>query len=340
MASALLFILTVPITYHFSVMCPHFAENAKIRQDKETKLYGKNIDFLAGTYYNKKQTMVEPVFHCRYSFGGFCEGRISIACPSLDECRKVVVIMGDIGTELQEQLQNKDVWVSSFELPLVGKIHLHESIVIMWGIMAVIMLLVLFLTRKMTLIPGKRQALVEYAVTWVTNFFEGNMGKAGRRYVPYLSTVFLFLAIANLVGMFGFGIKPPTKDVNVTATLALMSIFMIEKATFQGQGGIKGFLKSFTKPMVVMLPINIMELVIRPLSLCMRLFGNVLGAFVVMKLIEHVCGLIVPMVFSMYFDVFDGLIQAYVFVFLTSLFMAEGLETEEEKPKTALAAHV
>ncbi len=238
--------------------------------------------------------------------------------------------MGDIGAELQEQLRNKDVWVSSFDVPLVGKIHLHESIVIMWGIMAVIMVAVLLLTRKMTLIPGKRQALVEFAVTWVTDFFEDNMGKGGRRYVPYLSTVFLFLAIANLAGMFGFGIQPPTKDINVTAALALMSIFMIEKAAFQGQGGIKGFFKSFLKPMPVMLPINIMELVIRPLSLCMRLFGNVLGAFVVMKLIEHVCGLIAPMVLSMYFDVFDGLIQAYVFVFLTSLFMSEGLESEEE----------
>ena len=77
-------------------------------------------------------------------------------------------------------------------------------------------------------------------------------------------------------------------------------------------------------------PLNVLEIGIRPLSLCMRLFGNVLGAFVVMKLIEHVCGLIIPMVFSMYFDVFDGLIQAYVFVFLTSLFMAEGMEVEEE----------
>lgn len=82
--------------------------------------------------------------------------------------------------------------------------------------------------------------------------------------------------------------------------------------------------------MAIMTPINIMELGIRPLSLCMRLFGNVLGAFVVMKLIEQVCGLIVPMVFSMYFDVFDGLIQAYVFVFLTSLFMAEGMEQHEK----------
>jgi F-type H+-transporting ATPase subunit a len=200
----------------------------------------------------------------------------------------------------------------------------------MWGIMAVIMVAVLLLTRNLQIVPGKRQAFVEMAVTWVTDFFVGNMGKAGKRYVPYLSTVFLFLAVANLCGMFGFGIKPPTKDINVTAALAVMSLVLIEVATFRAQGGLKGFLKSFVKPMPIMLPINIMELAIRPLSLCMRLFGNVLGAFVVMKLIENVCGVILPMVFSMYFDVFDGLIQAYVFVFLTSLFMAEGMEVEEE----------
>ena len=143
----------------------------------------------------------------------------------------------------------------------------------------------------------------------------------------YLSTVIIYLGIANMIGMFGFGMKPPTKDINVTVALAVMSIVLIEVSTFRAQGGIKGFLKSFTKPMALLTPLN----VIRPLSLCMRLFGNVLGAFVVMQLIEHVCGLIVPMVFSMYFDVFDGLIQAYVFVFLTSLFMAEGMEVEEEE---------
>lgn len=242
-----------------------------------------------------------------------------------------------MGEELQEQLQTRSITIP-VDVPFLGEIHIHESILIMWGIMAVIMILVLVLTRNMQIIPNKRQALVESAVTWVTDFFEGNMGKAGRRYVPYLSTVFLFLAIANLIGMFGFGIKPPTKDINVTAALALMSIVLIEIATFRAQGGLKGFLKSFTKPMPIMLPINIMELAIRPLSLCMRLFGNVLGAFVVMKLIEHICGLILPMVFSMYFDVFDGLIQAYVFVFLTSLFMAEGMETEEEEtPKLVKA---
>ena len=73
--------------------------------------------------------------------------------------------------------------------------------------------------------------------------------------------------------------------------------------------------------MAIVTPINIMEIAIRPVSLCMRLFGNVIGAFVVMELIKMILPVALPVPFSLYFDIFDGLIQAYVFVFLTSLFI-------------------
>ena len=78
--------------------------------------------------------------------------------------------------------------------------------------------------------------------------------------------------------------------------------------------------------MAVVAPINVLEIGIRPLSLCMRLFGNVVGSFVVMKLIEQLLPVGLPVVFSLYFDIFDGLIQAYIFVFLTSLFIKEAVE--------------
>ena len=80
---------------------------------------------------------------------------------------------------------------------------------------------------------------------------------------------------------------------------------------------------------IYMTPMNILEIAIRPTSLCMRLFGNVLGAFVIMELIKLVVPVFVPAVFSLYFDLFDGLIQTYVFVFLTSLFMKESIGGEE-----------
>ena len=78
--------------------------------------------------------------------------------------------------------------------------------------------------------------------------------------------------------------------------------------------------------MAIVTPINIMEIAIRPVSLCMRLFGNVIGAFVVMELIKMIIPVAIPVPLSLYFDIFDGLIQAYVFVFLTSLFIKEQIE--------------
>ena len=75
-----------------------------------------------------------------------------------------------------------------------------------------------------------------------------------------------------------------------------------------------------------MTPLNLMELVVRPLSLCMRLFGNILGAFIIMELIKMVVPMVVPLVASMYFDLFDAFLQAYVFTFLTSLYIQEAVE--------------
>ena len=104
--------------------------------------------------------------------------------------------------------------------------------------------------------------------------------------------------MANLIGLLGF--KPPTKDLNVTAALSLMSLFLIYYSGFHKKG-MKGFLKSFAEPMPLVTPINIMEIGIRPISLCMRLFGNVIGSFVIMELLKTVMPAILPIPFSLYF---------------------------------------
>ena len=87
-----------------------------------------------------------------------------------------------------------------------------------------------------------------------------------------------------------------------------------------------GIANIIAKPVPFVAPIMVLEIVIRPLSLCMRLFGNVLGAFVIMELLKIVAPAIIPIPFSFYFDIFDGFLQAYVFVFLTALFMNEEQE--------------
>lgn len=226
--------------------------------------------------------------------------------------------MQDIASELLEELESK----ISFTIPILN-LPIPTSVVVTWGIMVVLMALTLIFVRNLKMIPGKPQIVLEGLVGFINNFFTDILGEHGKRYVPYLGTVLIYLACSNLMGL--FGITPPTKDLDVTAGLAIMSIVLIEYSGIHAKGG-KGWLKSFAEPMPIMTPINLLELFIRPLSLCMRLFGNVFGGFVVMELIKLIVPAVIPVPFSFYFDIFDGLIQAYVFVFLTSLFMMEKME--------------
>lgn len=213
---------------------------------------------------------------------------------------------------------------TAFTIPLFGGIDIAESVAVTWIIMAVLVLASVLLTRHLKVEnPGKGQLLLETAVTSLYDMVGGMVGEEGKRYVPYLVTVLIYIGIANIIGLFGF--KPPTKDLTVTIALAVMSIILIEYAGIHARGT-KGWLKSFAQPVAIMTPFNILEIVIRPLSLCMRLFGNVMGAFVIMELIKQVVPAVIPAAFSLYFDIFDGLIQAYVFVFLTSLFIKEAVE--------------
>lgn len=217
-----------------------------------------------------------------------------------------------------EELNCKTV----LKLPVLGGIS--ESVVVTWIIMAVLVLLSIILVRNLKVEnPGKVQLALESMIGWAQDFFEGIIGKENKAYVPYLITVLLYLAVSNTIGLLGF--KPPTKDLNVTAALAIMSMCVIE---FSGihKNGVVHWMKHFAKPVPVVASITILEIVIRPLSLCMRLFGNMLAGFVVLELLKYFVPLICPIPVSFYFDIFDGLLQAYVFVFLTALFMTEEME--------------
>lgn len=236
--------------------------------------------------------------------------------------------MGGLAEELLEELECEAVFSVTFPegIPLIGGFEMvvRESVVITWGIMLAVVLFCIFLTRNMQVRNiGKRQLIAETIVTKLENFVSGMVGEEGKRYVPYLATVLVFIGISNMMGL--VGMKPPTKDMNVTVALSVLSIILIEYAGWHKKG-FKGWLKSFAEPVAIVAPIKVLELVIRPLSLCMRLFGNVLGAFVIMEMIKIIIPVAVPVPFSLYFDIFDGLIQAYVFVFLTSLFIKEAVE--------------
>ena len=230
--------------------------------------------------------------------------------------------MEGIRDKLVEELNNR----TAFTIPVFGGIPVGESVVITWGIMAFLVVLSIILTRNLKKVPGKRQLVAELYVGFMNNFAKKYMGEHWKSFAPYFGTIGLYLGVANMVGM--FGITPPTKDLNVTAGLALMSCGLIYGSSFRYKG-LKGGLHKFLEPNPMLLSINVMEIIIRPLALCMRLFGNILGAFIIMELIKLICPAVVPVPFSIYFDLFDGTIQAVVFVFLTALFTGEGIQDEE-----------
>ncbi len=229
--------------------------------------------------------------------------------------------MEHLGEEVSSHLAPAKV----FSFQIGGyTVNITNSIVNTWILIVIVGVACFLLTRNLKVEkPKGPQIVLEAIVGFANNLFRSTLGPEGKGYYPYLASVLIFLAVSNTIGF--FGLTPPTKDINVTAGLAIMSIILIQISGIRKKG-VGGWLHSFLEPIVIVTPINIMELGIKPLSLCMRLFGNVLGAFIIMELLKAVCALIIPVPFSLYFDIFDGLIQAYVFVFLTSLFMNEAME--------------
>ncbi len=223
-------------------------------------------------------------------------------------------------SDIQEGLEVK----TAFTIPIFGGIDVTETVVVRGNIMAVMVIGAILLTRNLTVTNcSKKQLLLESGFTWLYNFFYDLLGEKGKDYIPYLIFIISFIGISNAFGI--FGVKPPTKDITTTGILAIFTIVLVQIASVRARGT-KGWFKSFAEPVPIVTPINILELGIKPLSLCMRLFGNVLGAFVIMELIKAVVPLVIPTFLSLYFDFFDGCIQAYVFAFLTALYLKEAVE--------------
>ena len=224
---------------------------------------------------------------------------------------------------LVSELGNK----TAFTIPVLGGVPVADSVVVTWIIMALLVVISLMLTQKLSVrSPGKVQVALEWAVQFLNGFVKTNIGTHWRPFAPWLGTVALYIGFSNLIGI--LGLTPPTKDISVTTALAIMSMLLIYGSQFR-YNGLLGGLKKFAAPMPLLLPINLMEVVIRPLALCMRLFGNILGAYIIMEMLKFVVPVVLPAIFSIYFDLFDGLIQTVVFVFLTTLFTGEGIKDEE-----------
>jgi F-type H+-transporting ATPase subunit a len=246
---------------------------------------------------------------------------------------------GPADTEKMEALEIKTI----FSFTLFGlRIPITETVIVSWAVMLILIAAALIFTRRLRTIPAGPQAILETGVEFLNNFAKNQFGAFAGFLGPYMGALFLFLLTANIIGVlspvelkfFGrvfippFELRPPTRDINVTAALAAISILLTLVCGFAARG-FGGWCRKLLHPLPMMLPFNLMEYATRLISLALRLFGNILGGYVLMHLIEGLMPVAVPMVFSLYFDFFDGGIQAVIFVFLTSLYLSEAVKVEE-----------
>jgi F-type H+-transporting ATPase subunit a len=230
-----------------------------------------------------------------------------------------------------------------FTLTLFGaEIPITETVVVSWIVMAILIVASLIFTRRLKVIPTGPQAILETGIEFLNNFAKNQFGYLSKYLAPYIGSLFLFILTANIIGVisppvvkfFGhefippFPIRPPTRDINVTGALALISIFLVLVCGLAARG-VRGWLKNFLHPAPLMLPFHILDYFTRTMSLALRLFGNILGGYIMMGLIERLLPVGLPMVLSLYFEFFDGMLQAVIFVFLTSLYLSEAIKVHE-----------
>lgn len=242
----------------------------------------------------------------------------------------------------------KALEIHKFKPNLFGfEFEISESIVIMWIVMAFLIISAYILTRNMKAVPTGKQSAAEVFVEFINNFAKNNIGHHYKLFAPYLGTVLLFLAASNIISIFNIfpspeqlheltgialfdklptiNMRPPTKDINIAGSLAIISILIVLFSGIRVKR-FSGWIKSFAEPTPIMVPFKILDYFVRPTSLCFRLFGNIFGGYIIMELAYATVALAFPAALSIYFDIFDGALQAYIFVFLTSLYIAEAIE--------------
>lgn len=223
-----------------------------------------------------------------------------------------------------------------------GDFKISETVVVSWIIIAALALISYLLTRNLKKVPtSKVQIFLEFAISSLNNMVTDTMGeKTVRRIpniVPYLGSLFLFFACSNLIGLLGF--RSPTTDLDTTLAWAMITFFMIYYAGIKFHG--LGYFKGLLEPIPFLLPLNIIGEIAKPISLSFRPFGNILGGAVIMALLYQFLGyvstlipgvsvpfaqLVIPVPLHLYFDLFAGLLQSFIFIMLTMVFVGNAAE--------------
>ena len=208
-------------------------------------------------------------------------------------------------------------------------VNIDRDIIVQWVIILILTLSAYLLTRNLKRIPDKKQVILEAIYSYAEGLVKGNMGDSFSKFIPYVGTLVIYLIAVNFTGL--IGVEPPSQNISVAFGFGISSFLVINLVALKRNGPL-GYVKAFGKPYLLMLPINILERIMLPVSLSLRLFGNMMAATLIVNLVYNSLkslgtsllgsfGFIaetgLPIIVHGYFDLFDGTIQMLVFTMLT-----------------------
>ncbi|MBC7346963.1 MAG: F0F1 ATP synthase subunit A [Clostridia bacterium] len=201
----------------------------------------------------------------------------------------------------------------------LGPIPVTTTVVTTWVMMAVLVAIALVTTRGMRLLPRGWQHLPEMTVEFIYGFLEGFMGRRGRRYLPLVATLFIFILFLNLAWLIP-GAKPPTMDLSTTLAFAVTTIIAVQILSVR-EVGLRRYIQTYTSHGLMLTPLNIIEELVKVISLSLRLFGNMFGEETVVTILFILVPLVVPAAIQL-LGVLFGFIQAFIFTLLTISYLA------------------
>lgn len=201
----------------------------------------------------------------------------------------------------------------------IGPVVITTTVINTWIVMAVLFAVVYLLTRKLDEKPRGAQAFLEIVIEFFYSLIDTGLGKAGRKFLPIVGAIFTFIIFLNL-SWFIPGMVPPTTDLMTTAALGITTTIIVQAMGIR-EKGFGGYLRNFAQPVVVLLPMNLIEEVVKPFSLAIRLFGNMFGEKMVVTILFILAPYFAPTPI-MGLGILMGFIQAFIFTLLTVTYLA------------------
>lgn len=209
-----------------------------------------------------------------------------------------------------------------------GFIKLNATIVFTWAIMLLMVVGSKLITGRLSsgLERSRWQSMLEIIVISILKQIEDVGLSNPRKYLGFLGTLFLFIAVAALCTILP-GYEPPTGSLSTTAALAF-SVFLAVPLFGIEEQGFRGYLKSYAEPTIIMLPFNIISEISRTLALALRLFGNMMSGTMILGILLTISPLIFPLLLTA-LGLLTGMVQAYIFSVLATVYIAAATQTHE-----------